>query len=238
MKKISFKDHILPHAIAVVIFLIVTVIFFNPVFFDNKALSQHDIQQWEASSKALRDYRETTGEEGLWANSMFGGMPAYLVNLEWSNGVIVAFKKILAVGLPHPVINIYWAFLSYYILLLAFRVRPMLAIAGALAFGLSSYMIIGLGAGHNSRIGSIAFMPLVMAGIHLAFSNKRILAVGVTALGLAMHLRENHLQMTYYLLLVVLVYGFIQLLQAIKEQQLVPFAKNLGVLVPAAEIGR
>ncbi|MEQ9591645.1 MAG: hypothetical protein RLN86_03560, partial [Cyclobacteriaceae bacterium] len=232
--KINFKAQVLPHLIAALVFFGVTIIFFNPVFFDNKAISQHDIQQWEASSKVLRDYREATGDEGLWAGSMFGGMPAYLVNLEWSNGPIVAIKQIVALGLPHPVINIFWAFVSYYIMLLAFRVRPMLAIAGALAFGLSSYMIVGLAAGHNARIGSIAFMPLVMAGIHLAFSNKRVLGFGVTALGLAMHLRENHLQMTYYLLLVVLVYGLIQLIEAIREKRVLPFLKDLGVLIPAA----
>lgn len=234
MRKINFIEHILPHLAAVIIFLIVTIFFFNPVFFDNKSISQHDIQQWEASSKSLRDYREATGEEGLWATSIFSGMPAYLVNLEWSNGIIVGIKKIFSVGLPHPVVNIYWAFLSYYILLLAFRVRPMLAIAGALAFGLSTYVIIGIAAGHNARVGAIAFMPLVMAGIHLAFRNKRLLGFAVTALGLSMHLRENHLQMTYYLLLIVLVYGLIHLLLAIREKSILPFFKNLGVLIPAA----
>lgn len=234
MRKINFIEHILPHLAAVIIFLIVTIFFFNPVFFDNKSISQHDIQQWEASSKSLRDYREATGEEGLWATSIFSGMPAYLVNLEWSNGIIVGIKKIFSVGLPHPVVNIYWAFLSYYILLLAFRVRPMLAIAGVLAFGLSTYVIIGIAAGHNARVGAIAFMPLVMAGIHLAFRNKRLLGFAVTALGLSMHLRENHLQMTYYLLLIVLVYGLIHLLLAIREKSILPFFKNLGVLIPAA----
>lgn len=234
MSKINFKEQVLPHLIAVLVFLLVTVFFFNPVFFDNKTISQGDIQQWEASSKSLRDYREATGEEGLWVPSIFSGMPAYLVNTEWSNWVLVGIKKVFALGLPHPVVNIYWAFLSYYILLLAFRVRPMLAIAGALAFGLSSYMIIGIAAGHNGRIGSIAFMPLVMAGIHLAFSNKRILGFAVTSLGLALHLRENHLQITYYLLLIVLIYGLVHLVIAVREKALVPFFKNLGILIPAA----
>lgn len=236
MKNIKFAEHILPHLIAVVIFLVVTIIFFNPVFFGNKAISQHDIQQWEASSKTLRDYRAATGEEGLWASAMFSGMPAYLVSTQWSNGPIVAIKEILAVGLPHPVINVYWAFLSFYILLLAFRIRPMLAIAGALAFGLSSYLIVGVAAGHNGRVGAIAFMPLVMAGIHLAFAKKRVLGFAVMAGGLALHLRENHMQMTYYLLLIVLAYGLVQLIFAIREKQLPDFARNLVVLVPAAVV--
>jgi len=236
MKQIRFSEHVVPHLIAVMVFLLVTVLFFNPVFFDNKSIAQSDIQQWSGSSKALRDYRDATGEEGLWASAMFSGMPAYLVNIQWSDGVVLGFKKVLSLFLPHPVNVIFLAFLCYYILLLAFRVRPWFAMAGALAFGLSSYMIIGLGAGHNARIGAIAFMPLIIAGIHLAFNNKRMLGVGVTALGLTLHLRENHLQITYYTLLIVLMYGLIQLIYAIRARQIAHFFKNIAVLIPAVLI--
>lgn len=233
MKKINFKEHVLPHTLAVLVFLIVTVFFFSPIFFENKAISQHDISEWEGGSKALRDYRSQTGEEGLWASSMFSGMPAYLVNLDWSDGVVVGMKKVISVFLPHPVANIFLAFVSYYIMLLSFNVRSGFAVAVALAFGLSSYMVIGLSAGHNARIGAIAFMPLVMAGIHLVFSNRRLLGFAVTALGLALHLRENHLQMTYYLLLLVLAYGLVQLVYAIRSKQLQDFFKNVMLLIPA-----
>jgi len=236
MKQIRFSEHVLPHLIAVVVFLVVTILFFNPVFFDNKSISQGDIQQWSGSSKALRDYRDATGEEGLWAGAMFSGMPAYLVNLKWSDGVVLGLKKVLSVFLPHPVNVIFLAFLCYYILLLSFKVRPWFAITGALAFGLSSYIIIGLGAGHNARIGAIAFMPLIIAGIHLAFSDRRILGLGVTALGLTLHLRENHLQITYYTVLIVLVYGLVQLIYAIRARQIADFFKNIGVLIPAVLI--
>ena len=236
MKQIRFSEHVLPHLIAVIVFLVVTILFFNPVFFENKSISQGDIQQWSGSSKALRDYRDATGEEGLWAGAMFSGMPAYLVNLQWSDGVVLGLKKVLSVFLPHPVNVIFLAFLCYYILLLTFKVRPWFAIAGALAFGLSSYMIIGLGAGHNARIGAIAFMPLIIAGIHLAFTDRRILGLGVTALGLTLHLRENHLQITYYTVLIVLVYGLVQLIYAIRAKQFADFFKNVGVLIPAVLI--
>jgi hypothetical protein len=235
MKKIKFSD-ILPHLVAVVVFLLVTVFFFNPIFFDNKAIEQGDIQQWSGSSKELRDYRDQTGEEGLWAEAMFSGMPAYLVNLSWSDGVVIGMKKVLSVFLPHPISNIFLAFICYYILLLSFKIRPWFAIAGALAFGLSSYMIVGLSAGHNARIGAIAFMPLVFTGIHLAFSGKRILGFATTAVGLALHLRENHLQITYYLVLIVLVYGLIHLILAFRAKQLPDFLKAILILIPAAII--
>ena len=236
MKKIKFSEHVLPHAVAVIMFLIVTLFFFSPVFFENKTINQHDINQHIGSAKVLRDYRATTGEEGLWAVSMFSGMPAYLVNVEWSNGVVAWTKQILSLFLPHPVSSIFLAFLCYYCMLLAFGIRPWLAIAGSLAFGLSSYLIIGLAAGHNARIGAIAFMPLVIAGIHLVFTGKRVLGFGVTALGLALHLRENHLQITYYMMLIVSLYGLVQLITAVRAKQLNGFFISIGILVPAALI--
>jgi hypothetical protein len=233
MRKIQFAD-LLPHSVAIAVFLVVTISFFSPIFFENKSLDQHDIQQHIGSSKALRDFRDATGEEGLWAGAMFSGMPAYLVNLQWSDGVAVTMKKVMSLLLPHPVSNIFLGFLCYYIMLLTFRIRPYLAIPAAIAFGLSSYLIVGLGAGHNARIGAIAFMPLVMAGVHLAFSGKKMLGFGVTAAGLALHLRENHLQITYYLLIIVAGYGLVQLVMAVRKKQLAEFFTTLGLLVPAA----
>lgn len=234
MKKINFSEHVLPHAIAVVIFLIVTAFFFGPVFFENKTLLQGDIAQSVGASKALQDYRNQTGEEGLWASNMFSGMPAYMISVQWGYHGVAILKRILAFNMPHPVANIFLAFLCYYIMLLTFKIRPYLAIAGALAFGLSSFMIIGLSAGHNARIGAMAFMPLVIAGIHLCFSGKRILGFGITAAGLALHLRENHLQVTYYLILIVLGYGLMQLIVGIREKRVGEVFKTVALLVPAA----
>jgi hypothetical protein len=234
MKKINFTEHVLPHIVAVLFFLIVTVFFFKPVFFENKALQQADIQQFQGTAKSIQDFREQTGEEALWAESIFGGMPAYLVSVSWSNGPVTFIKGILSLGLPHPINNIFLCFICYYILMLSFGVRPYLAIAGAIAFGLNTYVIIGLGVGHNARIGAIAFMPLVMAGIHLAFTNRKLLGLGVTTAGLALHLRDNHLQITYYLLLIVAGYGILRLIEAFRNKGLPDFLKTIGILVLAA----
>src|SRR5690349_23772341 len=138
MKKINFSEHVFPHLIAVIAFLVVTVFFFGPVFFENKSLVQGDVQQSIAVSKALRDFRAQTGEEGLWAPNLYSGMPGYMVTVEWGYTAVSILKRVLAVNLPHPVANIFLAFICYYIMLLSFKVRPYLAIAGSLAFGLSS----------------------------------------------------------------------------------------------------
>lgn len=234
MKQINWMKNVLPHVIAVLVFLIVTLVFFRPAFFDNKTLSQHDILQWEGGANELNKFREATGEEGLWTNSMFGGMPAYLINVHWSNTPIKLVYQLLYLNLTRPYGIILLAFVAFYILLLTFKVRPMLAMGGALAFGLSSFMIIGIGAGHNARIAAIALLPLVVAGVHLMYQNKKWLGFGLTALALAMQLRVNHLQITYYLLIILLVYGLIVMIEAIRQKAAMEFFKKTSLLVVAA----
>jgi hypothetical protein len=236
MKNINFSQHILPHLIAVVAFLIITTFFFKPVVFDNKVLQQHDIDQWRGGAQELIEFREKTGEEGLWTNSMFSGMPAYFVNTLWSDKPVTVMKNIMSFWLPHPINNIFIAFISYYIMLLIFGVRPYLAIGGAVAFGLSSFNIIGLAAGHNARIGAIAFMPLVMAGVHTTFTRSRILGFGLTTMATALHLMESHLQITYYLLLILIIYGIVQLVYYFKNKNIKPLLIRTSICIAAALI--
>src|SRR5215216_4714355 len=103
MKKISFTADILPHVIALAVFLLVTVFFFSPAFFENKTLEQYDIQQFSGSAHTIQDYRDKTGEEALWADAMFSGMPAYLISVRWGNIAMAYLKNIMSVGLPHPI---------------------------------------------------------------------------------------------------------------------------------------
>lgn len=233
MKKIDFKRDILPHLIAIILFVAVTIIFYSPVFFENKQLNQHDILQGIGAGKELIDFRESTGQEGLWTNSMFGGMPGYLINTQWSGDTLQYIQKILSAGLPAPARYTFITILCFYIMLLAFRVRPFLAMAGALGFGLCSFGIIGIMAGHIWRIMAIAFMPLVLAGIHLTFTNKKWMGLGLTALGLGLQIRANHLQMTYYLLIIVLFYLIFIFFKYVREKEIRIFIqKGLLLIIP------
>ena len=165
---------------------------------------------------------------------MFGGMPAYLISTVFSGDLVVYVQKALSLWLPSPVYLVFLCFVGYYIMMIAFRVRPWLAIPAALAFGLTGFVIIAIGAGHNIKIAAVAFMPLVMAGIHLAYTRNRLWGFILTSLGLAMELRVNHLQITYYLLLIALIYGLSRLVIAIMEKEQVNFAKTTGILIVAA----
>ena len=233
MKQINFREQVLPHVISVAIFLLLTIIFFQPAILDNKGLDQHDVFQGRAAGYELREYREQ-GENPLWINSMFSGMPAYLVSVQYKDEVLTFFSGLMSLWLPNPASYIFLCFVSYYIMLLCFGVRPYLAIGGAIIFGLTTFNIISLSAGHNSKIHAVAFMPLVIAGIRTVFDKKLLLGFAITAIGLALQLKANHLQMTYYLLLITLLYGLVELIFHIKTKQLKPFALGVGLLTVAA----
>lgn len=228
---INFKKDIMPHLVAVATFLLLSIVFFHPLFFENKELEQHDVIQGIGGAKELIDYRAETGEEGLWTNSMFSGMPAYLINVQWSGDLLRYVHKMATFGLKSPARHVFLAMISFYILLLSFKVRPYLSIAGAIAFGMSSFVIIGLSAGHVWRIVGMAWMPMVIAGVHLSFHDRKWLGLGLTALGLGLQIRSNHMQMTYYLLIIILIYGLFQLIRAIRQKQFPTFAKNVLLLL-------
>ena len=230
------KKEILYHFLSIVLFLSITVYLFNPIFFEDKIVNQHDIEQWKGSSKEVKDFRNKTGDEPLWTNSMFSGMPAYLIDVKWDNNLILGIHKIVSLGIPHPINYIFISFISFYIMLLVFKVRIPLSIIGSIIFTLSSYMIIGILAGHNARIGSIAFIPLILAGVHLGLTRNIKIGFLITMTSLALQIRVNHLQITYYTLLILLIYGISFLIYSYKENNLKRDLINIGILSVAALI--
>src|SRR5690606_28576278 len=203
MAAIQFKKDVLPHIVAVIVFLIATVIFYPPAFFEGKKINQHDILQGIGGSQELIEYREATGEEGLWTNSMFGGMPGYLISMKWSGDLLEIIQDIITLQLPSSSGLTFLGMLCFYIMALSFKARPYFAIAGALGFGFTSNNIIGIMAGHGWRILAIAYIPLTIAGVHLVYSGKRFLGFGLSALAIGLEIKANHFQMTYYLLIML-----------------------------------
>jgi hypothetical protein len=234
MKKSGVFSLALPHIIAVVVFLIISILLYRPIIFEGKVMDQNDINQGVGSSKEIVDYRNATGEEALWTNAMFGGMPAYLISVQWSGAFLMDnMQRLMQLYMPRPVGENFIAFISFYILLLAFGVRPYLALSGALAFGLSTFYVISIQAGHMWKIRAIAYMPMVLAGVKLVFSRKYLLGFILTAIALALEINANHLQITYYLFLVLGIYGISELIYEIKSGKLKSFATKISILAIA-----
>ena len=189
--KFSIKK-ITPYLIAIVSFIFVSLLYFSPVL-EGKKIQQSDITQFIGSSKEIVDFRKENNEEPYWTNATFGGMPSYAVSTYYPNDFI---KKIDAVlrFLPRPADYLFLYFLGFFILLIVLKVDWKLAIFGAIGFGLSTYLIIILGVGHNAKAHAIAYMPIVLAGILLVFQRKYLLGFIVTALAMALEIAASHIQ--------------------------------------------
>jgi Bacterial membrane protein YfhO len=222
---------ILPHLLVLLGFVILSLAYFNPVL-KGKQIFQSDIKQYIGMAKQQNDFRAQTDEETYWTNSAFGGMPTYQLGAQYPYNYIKKLDYSLRF-LPRPADYLFLYFIGFYILLLVLKVDFKLAALGALAFGFSTYLIIILGVGHNSKAHAIAYMPLVLSGILLTFQRKYIIGFLLTAIAMALELSANHYQMTYYLMLLVLILGVAYLINAYKKKMLPYFFKSVGVLAAA-----
>jgi len=222
----------LPHLIVIIGFIIIALAYFNPVL-QGKKIFQSDIMHYIGMAEQHKTYAETEGESTYWTNSAFGGMPTYQLGVKYPHNYIKSLDLSLRF-LPRPADYLFLYFIGFYILMLSLKVDFKLAALGALAFGFSTYLIIILGVGHNAKAHAIAYMPLVLSGIILAYREKYILGFSLTSLGLGLELVANHFQMTYYLLLLVFILGVVYFIDFLKRKALPQFFKASGVLIFAA----
>ncbi len=220
---------LLVHFGVVAVLALVSLVYFFPVL-KGKAIYQSDIVQYRGMAKERDTYKEETGKESYWTNSAFGGMPTFQLGANYPHNYVKKLDRVIRF-LPRPADYLFLYFLSFYVFLLAMRVRVPWATAGALLFGLSTYYLIILEVGHNAKAHAIGYMPLVLAGILLVFRKKWVWGGLLTALALALEVGANHYQMTYYLGLAT---GLLVLFKAIervrlgKARELIPM---IGVLL-------
>ena len=223
---------ILPHALIILGFIIASLAYFSPVL-KGKSIYQSDIVHYIGMAQQQKDFKLQTGEETYWTNSAFGGMPTYQLGARYPHNYIKSLDLSLRF-LPRPADYLFLYFLGFYILLLSLKLDHKLAGLGALAFGFSTYLVIILGVGHNSKAHAIAYMPMVIAGIIYTFRTHYVIGFLLTTIALGLELVANHFQMTYYLLLLVVVLGLTYLVDAYRKKLLPHFFKSIGVLVVAA----
>lgn len=233
----DFKK-LIPYIAAFVIFYGVIAVYFSP-FFDGYTLPQSDVQHWEGMAKEVKDHRYSEKEDPKWTNSMFGGMPAYQITNQDSSNKLSWVNKIFQVKLKGGMWNLLVAFCGFYILLVLIGINPWLSIVGGLAFGLSTYNIIILVAGHNTKLGAIGWMPAVLGAVIFIYRNdkKEVLGLFLLALFMGLELLANHVQITYYLgglIGIVIIQRFIE--AAIKSQWSMFFRKTT-IIVIATVIG-
>lgn len=223
-----------PHLAVLTFFVVVSLAYFSPVL-EGKKMFQSDIVQYTGMAKQHNDFRAETNRETYWTNSAFGGMPTYQLGAQYPHNYIKQLDLTIRF-LPRPADYLFLYLLGFYMLLLSLKINYKLAAAGALAFGFSTYLIIILGVGHNAKAHAIAYMPMVLSGIFLVFRKKYLLGFFVTCIAMGLEITANHFQMTYYLLLLILVIGLVYLIDAFRKKALPDYFKAVGIMAVAVVI--
>ena len=222
------------HAIALAIFFAISLVYFSPMLEGKKMITPSDTRQYKGMASEKSAYEKQSDEAILWTNSMFGGMPTYLIGapqppylLKHLNRIIVMHYKL------RPLSFILLYLIGFYIAMIAFGVRPQLSIIGSIAFAFSSYFFVIIIAGHASKAITIGYLPPIIGGVYLAFRGKVILGSVIVGLFLALQLVNNHLQITYYTLLIILAFGIFELVSFYQEKRLKSYIITAGALVAA-----
>ena len=210
----STLTRLLPHVCIVAGFYVLTWLVFAPAYFQKKSFSQNDIQQYRASISSIETYANTSSETVFWNPNLFSGMPTYLSGLDWRNPLLAWLHKVGMLGLPHPMGLFFLCLLWSYLLGIGLGLTPLAALGGSLAYGASSYFLIGLGAGHNARMAAMAYLPMIMLAIRLGYTQRILLGAPLLGLAIALQFQANHVQISYYTVFAAAIYALFILIKA------------------------
>lgn len=224
--------------VAVVIFFIVAAIFYYPSL-QGYQLKQDDVKNFIGMSQEVKDFREATGEEPLWTNAMFSGMPSTQISVLYEGRFTTNFfSNLLRLWLPSPLGYLFVFFVSFFFMCRCFKIRPLVAIIGAIAFGLSTYFIVIIDVGHNTKALTMAYSPFLIGAFVLAFRKKtRWVGLSLSALFMAILFRMNHPQIIYYISFLLVAMGIVYLVDAIQQKKIKDFGFAVLGLVVAYVVG-
>ncbi len=220
------------HLAIIAFFVVICFVYFSPVM-QGKRPSQSDVLQSKAMQKEIMEYKEKDGKGPLWTNQMFGGMPSYQIWVQYSYNVATYGIAVITKAFPNPIGTVLLLLVGAYFLFIVLKVNPWLAAVGAIAFAFTTYNFVLIATGHSNKALAIGFFAPILAGIILTLRGKYILGASLTALFLALEIRSNHIQMTYYLFLAILIFMGIELFQAYKNKTLPALGKAVGFLAVA-----
>lgn len=243
------KKSILTHTGIVIILLAISAIYFMPIL-QGKALPQGDLQKYEGMAKAQKDYHNATGDYSTWCPSMFSGMPGYQITNSPQHSMYTPAKNILTLQIfnrQNDMGVMFLYLLGFYIALVALGVSPWLALLGGLAFGLGSYNIIIIEAGHITKAWAMAMMAPVLAGMLLCLKgasvyredkrrgNSRLVWGGILfTLALGLQIALNHIQITFYTAIAGVIMGIVYLIYSLKDKYFPRFMLSVGILIVGA----
>ena len=220
MKKI-LNSEILLHFIYISSFLLLSLFVFYPIL-QGKKIFQSDTQQYLAMSKQLQDSRLDNDEELYWIDNAYCGMPTYQLGAKYPYDVLTPIHKIFKF-LPHPSYMTFIYMLGFYIFILSLGFKNRFAFFGAICYGLSTYLLIIIQVGHNTKSVALGYLPLVFASLNYIFKNKSIWPLILLSLFMGLQIRANHYQITYYMFILIGIFMGFKLFESFRHKQLKSF---------------
>lgn len=228
----------LPDVVAVVLFAVISFVYFMPADIDGRILYRHDSAAGRGAGQEMLQYQKQTGEQTRWTNALFSGMPTYQLAPSYnSTAVLNKAETAYHLWLPENVWYVFVYLLGFYILLRAFNFRDYMAALGAVIWAFSSYFFIIIAAGHLWKVMALAYLPPMIGGLVLAYRGKYLWGFLVTAIFSAFEVNANHIQMTYYYLFIILFMVIAWLVDALRKHEMARFCKATLTAVAAALVG-
>ena len=230
INKVKIRKSLI-HLYTAIGFAIVSLVFYSPLL-DGKKLYQSDINQYEGMSREILENRENFPDEIYWIDNAFGGMPTFQLGAKFAYDILSPFHMLFRF-IPRPAHTLFLYLLTMYILLMVLKIPWRIAILGSIAFAFSTYLLIILQVGHNTKALAISYIPLVVAGLVLLRQHKLLPGFLVSLIAISLQIRANHYQMTYYMLILLLIYFIVYLIDSYRKNDLKDYLKYVGIFTLA-----
>tara|TARA_B100000989_G_scaffold73404_2_gene51653 strand:- start:4928 stop:7333 length:2406 start_codon:yes stop_codon:yes gene_type:complete len=230
INKVRFRKSLI-HIYTAIGFIAISLIFYSPLL-DGKKLFQSDINQYEGMSREIKDNRDNFSKEIYWIDNAFGGMPTFQLGAKYAYDILSPFHLLFRF-IPRPAHTLFLYLLTMYILLMVLKIPWRIAVLGSVAFAFSTYLLIILQVGHNTKALAISYIPLVVAGLVLLRQNKILPGFLISLIAISLQIRANHYQMTYYMLILLGIYFIVYLIDSYKKKDIKTYFQYIGIFALA-----
>lgn len=218
------------HHLAILLGLCILAVAYCKPAISGKTLLQHDVVQAKSAAQEILKYKETSGKHALWSTTMFSGMPSYTIVGHYPNSWTSSISSAITYLLPEPINMLFLLFACAYLAFVFLGFKWPYALLGSIGYGLASYTLISLEAGHISKVIAIAYAPPVVAGFVLLYREKWLKGSLVFLIAMVLQLYANHVQITYYLFMALGLFALVQLVEVFrKRQRFIDYAKATGI---------
>ena len=226
INKVQFRKSLI-HLYTAIGFAVVSLIFYSPLL-DGKRLFQSDINQYEGMSREITENRDAFLDEIYWIDNSFGGMPTFQLGAKFAYDVLAPIHMLFRF-IPRPAHTLFLYLVTMYILLMVLKIPWRIAVLGSIAFAFSTYLLIILQVGHNTKALAISYIPLVIAGLLLLKQHKLLPGFLVSLVAISLQIRANHYQMTYYMLILLGIYFIVYLVDSYRKKDVKDFITYMSL---------